>query len=101
MTTIINFLLYIILFIFPPNQFESQSVDKILFIGHAYGEPGLYNDEIDPSVKKYINTYPTDHYKYIVWGGDFINDCNSFSEISNFFNLIPENIIKKSLFIWG
>lgn len=101
MTHIIHFLLFIIFSIFPNNQLDDKLVDKILFIGHAYGSPELYNDEIDPSVKNYLNTYSTDNYKYIVWGGDFINDCNSSSEISNFFNLIPENIITKSLFIWG
>ena len=75
---------------------EKDNIDTILFIGHAYGKPGLDNKAIDPSVIKFINNYSTDKYSYIVWGGDFINECNSAEEVSNF-QFLPESVIQKSL----
>tara|TARA_B100000575_G_scaffold155254_1_gene123895 strand:- start:11218 stop:12165 length:948 start_codon:yes stop_codon:yes gene_type:complete len=77
------------------------TAETILFIGHAYGHPGLDNKVIDPSVSNFVNNYSTEKYSYIVWGGDFINDCNSTEEVSNFFQSLPESILQKSLFIWG
>ena len=36
-------------------QSVKDNIDTILFIGHAYGKPGLDNKAIDPSVIKFIN----------------------------------------------
>ena len=46
---------------------EKDNIDTILFIGNAFGKPGLDNKAIDPSVINFINNYSTDKYSYIVW----------------------------------
>jgi hypothetical protein len=98
-----NILLFFLLFFnnFETTYTDNQESHKILFIGHAYGQPELYNYNLDPSVIDFFNNYSTENYSYIIWGGDFINDCNSSIEISNFYKKIPKNVIQKSLFIWG
>lgn len=98
-----NILLFFLLFFnnFETTYTDNQESHKILFIGHAYGQPELYNNNLDPSVIDFFNNYSTENYSYIIWGGDFINDCNSSIEISNFYKKIPKNVIQKSLFIWG
>jgi len=100
MTRILYYFLFSYLSIVTPLA-DNHNLDRILFIGHAYGQPGLGNKVIDPSVSNFINNYSTEKYSYIVWGGDFISDCNSSEEISNFFKSIPEIVLQKSLFIWG
>ena len=85
---------------FITTNFDTTT-ETILFVGHAYGHPGLDNKVIDPAVSNFINNYSTEKYSYIVWGGDFINDCSNSEEISNFFKSIPEIVLQKSLFIWG
>tara|TARA_B100001769_G_C22103860_1_gene596206 strand:- start:1766 stop:2692 length:927 start_codon:yes stop_codon:yes gene_type:complete len=100
MTRILYYFLFAYLSFVHPLA-DNDNLDTILFIGHAYGQPGLDNKVIDPSVSNFINNYSTEKYRYIIWGGDFINDCNSSEEISNFFQSIPEIVLQKSLFIWG
>lgn len=83
-------LLFIILFI----NF-SYSQEKLYYVGHAYGNPSLKDQKLDPSVLNFLKNETTK----IVYGGDFIYDANDETEIQNFleFNkkrdyvLIPGN----------
>ena len=96
--------IYLIISFFLSTNFNIQNnteSKKILFIGHAYGMPEVYNEMMDPSVSSFFQNYSASDYTYIVWGGDFINDCTSSIEISNFFESLPKGVVEKSLFIWG
>tara|TARA_B100001059_G_scaffold212638_1_gene227833 strand:- start:320 stop:1252 length:933 start_codon:yes stop_codon:yes gene_type:complete len=76
--------------------------DEILFIGHAYGNPHTYYDEkIDPSLLSFFKKNDVSHYKYIIWGGDFIETCSNEAEVNNFFKTLPNRIIEKSIFLFG
>ena len=87
-------------FLFFHHNLNIES-DKILFIGHGYGSPSDLDQTIDPKLIKFLNSFRHEDYRYIVWGGDFLYECDDLIEISNFFKLIPKNVINKSLFIYG
>ena len=98
---ILYYFLFAYYFNFATPPFDNQKIDNILFIGHAYGNTEDYDDKMDSSVINFLNNFSTEKYKYIVWGGDFIYDCNNVNEIDNFINTLPLEVSKKSLFIWG
>ena len=80
----------------------NSSGEEILFIGHAYGNPhNLTDEKIEPSVLNFINNTDTSLYKYIVWGGDFIENCKNETEINNFLEFVPKKILAKSIFLFG
>tara|TARA_B110000483_G_C18170618_1_gene533110 strand:+ start:1058 stop:1969 length:912 start_codon:yes stop_codon:yes gene_type:complete len=74
----------------------SFSQEKILFVGHAYGNPNLKDKKLDSSLINFLNVNKNDK---IIYGGDFIYDIKDTIEIKNFlkfnskFNyvLIPGN----------
>lgn len=76
--------------------------DEVLFIGHAYGNPHNLSDEkIEPIVLNFLKNNDTSIYKYIVWGGDFIETCSNEVEVENFFKDLPDRVIEKSIFLFG
>ena len=101
MTKIIIYILTILFNSSFINIYYSEQTHKILFIGHAYGKPEVWNNKMDPSVTNYLNNFSTEKYEYIIWGGDFINDCNSEVEINNFLSSLSDEVYNKSIFIWG
>ena len=74
-------LLFIILFI----NF-SYSQEKLYFIGHAYGNPSLKDQKLDPSVLNFLKNETTK----IIYGGDFIYDARDEIEIQNFLGFNKE-----------
>ena len=70
MTKIIIYILTILFNSSFINIYDSEQTHKILFIGHAYGEPEVWNNKMDPSVTNYLNNFSTEKYEYIIWGGD-------------------------------
>ena len=68
------------------NQVKSQ--DKILFIGHAYGDPNKRDQKLDPSLIKYLSGIEKTK---IIYGGDFIQECNDSTEVSNFKKINSKN----------
>ena len=61
------------------NQVNSEV--KILFVGHAYGDPNKRDQKLSPSLMKYLRSIQKTK---IIYGGDFIQDCNDSTEVSNF-----------------
>ena len=78
--------IYLIISFFLSTNFNIQNnteSKKILFIGHAYGMPEVYNEMMDPSVSSFFKIILL-VITLILFGRDFINDCTSSIEISNF-----------------
>ena len=61
----------------------SYSQEKLYFIGHAYGNPLLKDQKMDPSVIFFLK----DDTTKIIYGGDFIYDIKDEIEIQNFLKL--------------
>ena len=96
------YLLFVYASLLPLNSFElDKQSDNILFIGHAYGSPLFDDEKMDLSVINFLKNNSTKKYKFIVWGGDFIDNCNNSNEVKNFYNSIPLEVFEKSIFIWG
>ena len=78
-----------------------NNIEEFLFIGHAYGSVSVKDYQIDQELLNYLNTIDHESYNYIVWGGDFIEDCNSDIEMENFQTLLPKSILEKSIYLFG
>ena len=75
--------------------------EEILFVGHAYGSPYISDQQIHPPLISFFNRYDFEHVKYIIWGGDFIEDCFDNKELENFIKLVPRNVLDKSYYVLG
>lgn len=64
----------------------SYSQEELYFIGHAYGNPSLKDQKLDPSVLNFLKYKTTK----IIYGGDFIYDANDEIEIQNFLGFNKE-----------
>ena len=64
----------------------SYSQEKLYFIGHAYGNPLLKDQKMDPSVIFFLK----DDTTKIIYGGDFIYDIKDEIEIQNFLKFNKE-----------
>lgn len=92
---------FIIFTIFSLGISTFNNTEEFLFIGHAYGSTFEKDHQIDPKLLSFFYQGGLENYKYIIWGGDFIEDCNNEVEIYNFNNLLPKSVLEKSIYVIG
>ena len=63
---------------------KRHEIKEIFFVGHAYGSPKKKDKTINAELKNFIDKNKN---SFIIWGGDFIQDCNDYIEIKNFKNI--------------
>lgn len=78
--------LIFLLFINFSNTQENRH--SSIFIGHAFGSHNIKDQMIDPSLDKLLKDNYLNDFNSLIFGGDFLYDCNDKFELSNFFNSI-------------
>ena len=63
---------------------KRHEIKEIFFAGHAYGNSKEKDKTINAELKNFIDKNKN---SFIIWGGDFIQDCNDSIEIKNFKNI--------------
>ena len=70
------------------NSYSNSKDSTILFVGHAYGSHFDDDSKLDPVLLNFINTNNKILFDKIIFGGDFIYNCNDVTEIKNFKNSV-------------
>lgn len=63
---------------------KKHEIKEIFFIGHAYGSSKKKDKTINAELKTFLNKNKN---IFVIWGGDFIQDCNDNTEVKNFKNI--------------
>ena len=74
-------------------SFAQESNYSSIFIGHAYGSHTIKDQMVDSSIVKFLNNKKID-FNSVIFGGDFLYDCNDSVELSNFLNSVSQHDYK-------
>ncbi len=77
--------IYALIFSIPHLYCQEQPNSmEFYFVGHAYGNPNNHDKKISDELKTFITKNKNSS---VIWGGDFIQNCNDNTEIKNFKNI--------------
>ena len=85
---------FICLFIISSFLLSQTKKETIYYIGHAYGSHSDFDSNLDKSVIDLIYKNKDLKIDEIVFGGDFIKNCNDKLELNNLFDKIKGENIK-------